>query len=845
MENWYNYFLTSKNSRLTQGHMPAQNLYEKILGHDGSTAFCCYFDLEFSKLKLEWDTGKTDTDGKKIYEYTFDDQRPSDENFKCNGKTFTQYEGIARPALNCVSFDFDGDQVEDALDDVRRFVEWLDVEDIAVFFSGSKGFHVMVPFGYFPLEPNEFLPNQLKDLAKHLKEFYPTLDDSIYNYNRKFRVPFTKHDKSGRFKTLIDPAQDIEGIMDKSVIVYEPTDFIKHLRPYESRTPLDIFTEAIEASKRKSYQIEKDRAGTIDKPSPFEKFDGKLCIKKMLESRCDDVGRNNAAMRIVNDYFRTGKHQKDCEKDLSEWAGRNGLPLSELSTIINNIYERGANYNFGCQDEVKSIYCSGQCPIWIRLDQDKRPAVIDPPKNVSTTKSEMDIVRTTLEKIFMCKWDEKTEEFVDGYIVKQGEKDLFIYKDKYWQYVDEALIDKLKRKINQIGGGKLTMKKIDAAFKMLRTYVPNANKDMFSPVPNAAAFNNGTLYLQEDDEGKFYLHFKSDHNPLDYLTTKFDFNYTHESEVRNDMFDDMCERVFQNDPDKDDKIMAIAEMYGAALMPYFPHLFFMCGKAQSGKSTFMMILNEMLNADEHICSVQPKDWKAFNLEPMINKLVNMVTDVNTKKPIEDDVVKQIEDRMPFTINRKGKAMVRAPLPAVHIFAGNDFMPSQDGSSHAMERRWTIIRFNNVHRGRKMRNFAHVCYRYNPQGVVNFALMGLRRLVDNQGYFTKFDASNKELESWALESDIVGEFISEVKLGEVEEILILESGKIKRKELYAEFAKWQEAVGYKNNIMNSKTFYKSLRSMGFEEGWVGSSPAFIGLAMSHDSVNNASSASDKV
>lgn len=848
MQNWYNYFLTSKNSRLINGHIKAEDLYEKILNHDGSTAFCCYFDLEFSKLKLEWDTGKLDNDGKKIYEYTLDDQRPSNEAFKCNGKTFTSYEGIARPALNCVSFDFDAEDPQDALDDVRKFVEWLDIKDIAIFFSGSKGFHVMVPFGYFPLQPNEFLPNQLKDLAKYLKQTFKTLDDSIYNYNRKFRVPFTKHDKSGLYKNTFYVEQlkemPIEE-MKQEALESLRYDFIKEINPTATREPLQIFIDAIEESKRASYVIEKEKAGNLEKPSPFEKFDGKLCIKKLLESTCTDVGRNNAALVIVNDYYRTGKPQDKCEKDLAEWAGKNGLPLSELSTIITNIYQRGANYNYGCQNEIKSLYCSGQCPIWSKLDIDKRPAVIDAPKNVSNTKSEMDIVKTALEKIFSCKWNEKLEEFENGFIVKQGEKDLFIYKDQYWQYVDEALTDKLKRKINQIAGGKLTSKRIEGAFKMLRTYVPNADRDMFTPVFNAAAFKNGTLYLLEDKEGKFYLDFKASHNALDFLTTKFDFNYTHDSSNQNEMFNEMCDRIFLDDPDKEDKINAISEMYGAALMPYFPHLFFLCGEAQSGKSTFMLILNEMLDSEEHICSVQPKDWKQFNMEPMINKLVNMVTDVNTKKPIEDDIVKQIEDRVPFTINRKGKAMVRAPLPAVHIFAGNDFMPSQDGSSHAMNRRWTIVRFNNVYRGRKMRNFAHVCFQHNPQGIVDFALNGLRRLVNNQGYFSKFDASAKELKAWALESDVVGEFVEEIKIGEVSGVFHSESGRIERRRFYEYFMEWQEAAGYKNNIVKRKDFFKALRAMGYSEAWLGKFPAFLGFALENDSVGNSETSSDKI
>ena len=400
MTNYSNYFLTAKNSRLTQGHIKADDLYDKILNHDGSTAYCCYFDLDENLLKLEWDTGKVDRDGKKIYSYHLSGQNPNRPDWKCNGKTFTQYEGIARPALNCISFDFDAEDPQEALEDVRKFCEWLAIDDIAVFFSGSKGFHIMVPFGYFPLEPSEHLPNQLKDLAKHLKEFYPTLDDSIYNYNRKFRVPFSQHE-SGLYKVLVDVDFSMKEIIIESSRE-NIDDFWNRFAPYNE--PLQILIDAIEASKRKSYEIQKERAGNLEKPSPFESFDNKLCIKKMLESRCDDVGRNNACLRIVNDFFRTGRTQTACETEVFKWSQENELAMSEVSTIIANIYERGGNYNFGCQDECKSIYCSAKCSIWKKLDPDKRPMTVDMPQsavaNTNGMKNEFAGVTWLMQNIF-------------------------------------------------------------------------------------------------------------------------------------------------------------------------------------------------------------------------------------------------------------------------------------------------------------------------------------------------------------------------------------------------------------------------------------------------------------
>lgn len=821
--NWYNYFLTAKNARLTEGHLKASALYEKILNHNGDTAFCCYFDLSYDSLKLEYDYKENDTDGKKIYRYHPQNFTPEDKNHLKPQITFTQYEGIARPALGMVSFDFDTTPEHDetkVIEDVRKFVEWIAIEDIAVFFSGSKGFHVMIPFGYFPLEANPHLPNQIKDLATHLKESFPTLDTSIYNYNRKFRVPFTKHDKTSAFKSFI-PIEYLKTLSLEAIKTNAEThsnfDFLTDIDPDKSRVPLEIFVRAIEDTKRKSYEIEKEKAGNLAKPSPFEKYDGKLCIKKLLESRCDDVGRNNAAMRIVNDFYRTGKTRQACEDALYKWGDTNGLARHEISTIINNIYERGANYNFGCQDDIKSLYCSAKCAIWKKLDPDKRPVTVDQPTSEASNVKEFNTVSDLLTQTFKCRFDSFKREFHGGLIVKQGKEDLFYYDEGMWNYLDHAGADKIKRRINAMAEGKLTIKKIEAFYKMFMVYVPAVpiGVDMFTPNPHCANFSNGTLHLQEGTDGKFFLEFK-EHDPKDYITFKIDYDYNEDDTHTNALFDEMLDRIFEGDEDKEDKVNAVCEMYGASLIPYFPHLFYLYGEANSGKSTIMMLLSMMLNSQDNISSVQPKDFNGFNLESMAGKLVNMVTDVDTRKAISDDVVKQIEDRMPITIRRKNRTDIKAPLPSVHIFGGNDLLTSYEGYSSAMKRRWTILKFARPYTGPKMRNFSNVVFNSDPQGLLNFAIKGLKKLVESQGYFTQFESSMRELEEWSEESDVVSQFIDEATRGESSNHLVKhENAKIERKILYDMFNEWQKDSGYHLRPMSKIEFFKRVKSKGFE------------------------------
>lgn len=173
---WTNFFVTSLGAPASEGHLPAGTLRKRIETHDGREAYHCAYDLE---------------------------PRP----------TFTAYTGSMRPALGFVWFDFDSvDDGKTALDDTRRFCERIGVLDLFVCFSGSKGFHVGVPFGYFGMDPSSDLSRSLQKIATRLKKDFSTLDTVIYNANRKFRVLGSRHPKTGLFKRRVQLDQNLEAI---------------------------------------------------------------------------------------------------------------------------------------------------------------------------------------------------------------------------------------------------------------------------------------------------------------------------------------------------------------------------------------------------------------------------------------------------------------------------------------------------------------------------------------------------------------------------------------------------------------------------------------------------------
>ncbi len=834
MGNLVNYFLTSKNSRLINGHLPSENLKEKILNHDGGEAYCCYFDLDENLLKVEYDTHTRDRDGKIIYEYFNQGDTPDNADWTCNGKTFTQYEGFASPALDLISFDFDSENIQQSMDDVKSFIKWLDTDNLAIFFSGSKGFHVMIPTCLFNLTAGEHLPNKLKDLAKYLVQFYPTIDTSIYNYNRKFRVPFTLHEKTKLYKTYI-AAEYFECATVEMITEMAKTRSIVNfweMLDFEDDA-LGNLVFAIKESSRNSYEVEKEKGGSLEQPTAFEKFDDKLCIKKMLDSRCDDIGRNNAALRIINDYYRTGKTQEKCERDLMDWSKVNGLPVREVLAIISNIYNQRQNYNFGCQDECKSSYCSAKCSIWKKLDPDKRPITVDMPESAIAEQrkakqpSEFDVVKKVLVDVLHCHWDETYRKFSGGLICKQGKDDLFLYNNGYWEHLTEERVDNIKIKFNALYDNILTTRRIDAIFKMFLLYVPSkpAHVDMFIPKSNVANFSNGTLHLKIDLEGNFKFEFK-EHNREDYITFKIDYDYDQSFLEVNSKFEDWLLEYVNDDQEQ---FNLVQEMFGASLMPAFPQFFVLLGPAGTGKSTCIKILkmihkykDDTKENERNISKVPPHQFNGKNMTTMIGRLVNIVMDIKTNARIDDDIIKQVEDRDSIRIERKFKDDVYAPLPALHIFGANDMPRTMEGYSGAMNRRWSIISFNKVYKGKRNRNIASVLFNENAQGVINFAVKGLIRLaLENQGFFSKSSKSAERVQEWTSQDDIMELFVDDGSYegfeldGNIVKFERHDEARFERNKLWNIFNNWQVEALARNDQIGRNSFYKMMKVKGFD------------------------------
>lgn len=454
---------------------------------------------------------------------------------------------------------------------------------------------------------------------------------------------------------------------------------------------------------------------------------------------------------------------------------------------------------------------------------------IDP----TSKPSEMQVVAQLL-KNFSIKYEIKTNVIDDNESdLVQYEGELFRYNGKIWVCLDEAEINTIMRAIGKFYNFKGTSSKVESTFKTFKKFIPHppANKNFFEPNPRMANFQNGTLHLIETEEGDYSLDFKP-HSKWDYLTNIIPGDYDPTFTETNSGLSELLDRIFDGDIDKDEKIRTLAQMFGAALMAAFPHFFFLHGVAGGGKSTICILLSLLLEKN-NLCGVQPHEFEGFNLESMAGKLVNMVTDVSSKAVIGDDVVKQIEDRMPMRIRRKNKKDIYAPLPAIHVFGANALPKNFDGASRAHDRRWSLIPFNNslTNNGQVFkRDYGNFIFKKCPQGVLNFAVKGLLDLITCKGHFCNPASGKAALNSWQTENDIIAQFLEDFGDGCLSELSLNQEGKISRTKLWDYFCEWRDESGRKHSKLTRNVFYKALEDKGFEQTKYEGNRQFIGIDM---------------
>lgn len=216
---------------------------------------------------------------------------------------------------------------------------------IRIYFSGNKGIHLVVPAEILGIEPMNLLHGVFKYIANSIKSFTPnkTIDTKIYDNRRMFRIPNTKHEKSGLFK--IPLTYDELKNMDEDSI----RSMAEHQREIQYQSYAGINNFAQQQFKRMI-----DEYFIFDKESRKDhKFKTKYnftppCIQTILENGAEEGQRNITIACLAGFCKNSGKSLNESIDFISEWNEKNTKPTpeQELKKTIKSIFM--GEKQFGC-----------------------------------------------------------------------------------------------------------------------------------------------------------------------------------------------------------------------------------------------------------------------------------------------------------------------------------------------------------------------------------------------------------------------------------------------------------------------------------------------------------------
>lgn len=271
--------------------------------------------------------------------------------------------------------DLDIDDIKNNYDKLKRDLHliyrqlkrilYLEDKDIEIYFSGSKGFHIMINEKVLRLDPARNLNEDYKMFALRLKSFtiYKTIDTKIYDKKRLFRVVNTINSKTGLYKVPITLKQINEFNYDDLIKwASEPKD-IKPKIYIENKKSKQAFLDYIhnlreEEKKKINHKVAREM---------LEKKELLPCVKYILQNGASKGQRNNIANVLASALLQCGKPLDETLDIMQIWNSKKNepaLPEKEIIITTNSAYKNfEAGRKYGCSSLKMLGVCVKNCPV--------------------------------------------------------------------------------------------------------------------------------------------------------------------------------------------------------------------------------------------------------------------------------------------------------------------------------------------------------------------------------------------------------------------------------------------------------------------------------------------------
>ncbi|HXV80824.1 MAG TPA: primase C-terminal domain-containing protein [Candidatus Binatia bacterium] len=248
----------------------------------------------------------------------------------------------------------------------------IDASAIQIYFSGSKGFHLMLDTRLFgKILPSKNLPLIFDSLRRHLALEIPeplrdTMDLAIKDRVRLLRLPNTIHEKSNLYKISLTLEElrslspvEIRGRARtlRPLTLTDETGFLSHADVKENPSTGQLFRQVRRQLKKLT---RKPFAYRFRRPADLTQLRFPCAaLQTIWESQIEPGYRNNCAIRLVSELRLLGLTEDEASDKLFDWNERNaiGLPADELRSVVRSAYQHRFPYRYSCRDPILRRFC--------------------------------------------------------------------------------------------------------------------------------------------------------------------------------------------------------------------------------------------------------------------------------------------------------------------------------------------------------------------------------------------------------------------------------------------------------------------------------------------------------
>ncbi len=283
-----------------------------------------------------WDHIK-DPDNKDYYQSIY---YYTQEHFNHWKKT-KSLAGITNVTTDKLVFDLDDaknpeNAKNDALTLITKLIQMgIPKEGFEIEFSGNKGFSVEVH------TTSKFSPEELKTLALNLSDGLKTRDSSVYDPQRIFRIPGTKHNKSGLYKFPITLEQLSTLTVDQiKTLAKDYNNVDKSISVFQVDLPESVLVLK-EKKKKEKVEVSLEPTVKLDmtkKPRGWQDY-----VYSILEGHYES-GERHSALMVLAAKCRAMNFDKQqtyflCKSSLKKQAALSGNNEFDKEELWKNIIE--------------------------------------------------------------------------------------------------------------------------------------------------------------------------------------------------------------------------------------------------------------------------------------------------------------------------------------------------------------------------------------------------------------------------------------------------------------------------------------------------------------------------